>query len=229
MKRLLVGVMLFFSCGLALAAEPATRTIVLVRHGHYDADPGADPKLGPRLSSLGVAQAARVGARLAGMPGRFDALHVSPFQRARDTAATIGAALPDQRFEVLEDLRECMPPSRDARMTKSEKPEDLAACRVQFDRLFTTLFRPAEGAARTELHVAHSGVIRYLVARALGMDETNWAAMSIGHASITRIRIEADGSIKVIAIGDVGHVPPNLQTGASGDRERSLQVVPLSQ
>src|SRR5688572_20749180 len=117
MRGVLPGVLFLFAAGLASAAEPAARTIVLVRHGHYDADPAADPKLGPRLSPLGVAQAALVGARLAGLPERFDALHVSPFQRARDTAATIGAALPEGRFDVLEDLRECMPPSRDARMT----------------------------------------------------------------------------------------------------------------
>jgi serine/threonine-protein phosphatase PGAM5 len=147
--------------------------------------------------------------------------------RARDTAAAIGASFPNRRFAVIEDLAECTPPTRVARIMKEEKPEDLAACRAQLDRLFTTHFRPAEGAARSELFVAHGNVIRYLVSRALGLDEKNWLSMSVGHASITRIRIEADGSFKVIAVGDVGHLPPNMLTGASGDAERDLRVAPL--
>lgn len=226
MKRVLTGALLFLIAGLAVAA-PATRTFVLVRHGHYDSDPAADPKLGPHLSPLGVAQGQLVGARLAGLPTRFDALHVSPMQRARDTAAAVGASFPDRRFGVVEDLAECTPPTRVARIMKEEKAEDLAACRAQLDRLFTTHFRPAEGVARTELVVAHGNVIRYLVARALGLDELNWLSMSVGHVSITRIRVEADGSFKVIAVGDVGHLPPNMLTGASGDAERDLRVAPL--
>jgi serine/threonine-protein phosphatase PGAM5 len=42
--------------------------------------------------------------------------------------------------------------------------------------------------------------------------------MSLGHASITTIYIKADGSMQVIAAGDVGHIPPNLQSGTSADR-----------
>jgi serine/threonine-protein phosphatase PGAM5 len=33
--------------------------------------------------------------------------------------------------------------------------------------------------------------------------------------------------MKVIAVGDVGHLPPNLLTGATGDPERSLAVPSL--
>lgn len=228
MNRWLVGAVLFaLAAGAGFAEAAAPRTIVLVRHGHYDADPAADPRLGPHLSPLGVAQAHLVGARLAGLPARFDGLYVSPLQRARDTAAAIAGVFPGRDFELIEDLAECTPPSREARIMQSEPAADLAACRAQLDRLFKAQFRPAEGAARTELFVAHGNVIRYLVTRALGVDETAWLSMSVGHVSITRIRIEADGSFKVIAVGDVGHLPPNLLTGASGDGERDLQVAPL--
>jgi serine/threonine-protein phosphatase PGAM5 len=48
--------------------------------------------------------------------------------------------------------------------------------------------------------------------------------MSVGNASITRIRIEANGEYKVLSVGDVGHLPPSMQTGASGDPERSLAI-----
>jgi serine/threonine-protein phosphatase PGAM5 len=209
------------------AAEPAFRTIVLVRHGHYAPDPSADPRLGPHLSALGVAQARLAGARLAGLPVRFDKLYASPLQRARDTAASIAADLPGRPFQLEDDLAECTPPSREKRVAASEKPADLAACQRQLERLYAAHFRPAEGASSTELYVCHGNVIRYLTTRALGVDPTAWLSMSIGHASITRIRIAPDGSMQVIAVGDVGHLPPNLQTGASGDPERNLENAAL--
>lgn len=230
MLKLIVVILLACFALVAQAAEPiapaapAARTIVLVRHGHYLADPAADARLGPALSSLGVAQAHLVGSRLAGLPTRFDALKVSPMQRARDTAATIAAGSPDRHFEVIADLAECTPPTRRTAATAGENPEDLAACKAQFDRLFAKHFRPAQGVEQTELMVCHGNVIRYMVMRALGVDPAAWLELSISHASITRIRIEADGSFRVISVGDVGHVPPNLLTGASGDADRSLDV-----
>ena len=51
--------------------------------------------------------------------------------------------------------------------------------------------------------------------------------MSVGHASITTIRVEVDGRFKVIAVGDVGHIPPNLRTGATGDAARTLAIPAL--
>jgi len=227
---LLCALLLFLPMGLQAAETPAAaaRTIVLVRHGHYSPDPAADERLGPGLSPLGVAQAHLVGARLAALPTRFDALYVSPMQRARDTAATIAADFPGRRFEVIDDLAECTPPTRRTDVTKDEKPSDLIACKARLDRIFSDHFRPAAGAERTELLVCHGNVIRYLVTRALGVDTAAWLEMSVGHASITRIRIEADGSFKIVSVGDVGHLPPNLLSGASGDGERSLAIPPLS-
>ena len=230
MAKLLLSVLLLLASTIALAAEPAppaARTIFLVRHGQYEPDPAADPKLGPHISPLGVAQAHLVGARLAALPLRFDALYVSPLQRARDTAATVAGDFPGRQFIVIDDLAECTPPTRDAKITAEEKPEDLAACQAQLERVFAAYFRPATGKERSELFVCHGNVIRYLVTRALGVDAKAWLAMSVGHGSITKIRIEANGSMKVIAVGDVGHLPPNLLTGASGDPERSLELAPL--
>ncbi|MEO8161236.1 MAG: histidine phosphatase family protein [Arenimonas sp.] len=232
MKKIALAVLMLALAGLAQAGEPAApavRTIVLVRHGQYDADPAADPKLGPHLSALGVAQAHIVGARLAALPGGFDVLYTSPLQRARDTAAAIAGDFPGREFKVLDDLAECTPPTRVARIMAEEKPEDLAACKAQLDRVFAEHFKPAQGKPSTELYVCHGNVIRYLATRALGVDDTAWLAMSVGHASITRIRVQADGSFKLISVGDVGHLPPNLLTGATGDPERTLQVAPLPQ
>lgn len=235
MKKLLLPLCLVLSA-VASAAEPAAkspaadtpaaRVIVLVRHGHYVADPAVDEKIGPGLSPLGVAQASLAGARLAGLPTPFDARHVSPMQRARDTAAAIAAATTGPDFDTIADLAECTPPTRRTEITAEETPEDLAACQAKLERVFAKYFVPAAGAERQELFVCHGNVIRYLVTRALGVDSMAWLEMSVGHASITKIRVEPDGRFKVIAVGDVGHLTPNLLTGASGDPERAL-VAPV--
>lgn len=206
------------------APAPAARTIVLVRHGNYVADDSIDEKIGPHLSPLGVAQAYLAGARLAGSATAFDHLYVSPMQRARDTAAAIAPEIPGRKFEVVGDLAECTPPTRRADIMAREKPDDLAACKEKLDRDFERFFKPAMGANQTDLIVCHGNVIRYLTTRALGVDTKAWLEMSVGHASITTIRVDANGKFKVIAVGDVGHIPPNLRTGASGDAERSLAI-----
>jgi len=223
MKTMLFGLAVLFSgvCfpGMAAADEaaPAARTLVLVRHGQYLETPDADENLGPGLSALGVAQARMTGARLAAMPYHFDALYVSPLQRARDTAASIGEAIGNDRFTVLPDLSECTPPTRRKDIMDRTTPEELAACKGQLERLFAAHFRPAEGGEKHELLVCHGNVIRYLVTRALDVDTTAWLGMSVGHASLTTIRVEADGRIKLLGIGDTGHIPANLTTAASGD------------
>jgi len=149
-------------------------------------------------------------------------------QRARDTAAVIAGDLHNARFSVVDDLAECTPPTRDAALMAKEKPADLAACKAQFDRAFARLFLPAQDRERSDLLVCHGNVIRSMVVRALGVDADAWLAMSVGHASITKIRIQPDGSFKIISVGDVGHLPPNLLTGASGDPDRSLAIPVLS-
>jgi serine/threonine-protein phosphatase PGAM5 len=224
--------LLLLACSLAAPARaadvPAERTVVLVRHGNYIPDPKIDDRIGPHLSPLGSAQAHLAGARIAGMPETFDHLYVSPMQRARDTAAIIGEGLPGRRFEVVDDLAECTPPTWRADVAKDEKPKDMAACKARLDRVFARFFHPAANRPETDLLVCHGNVIRYLVTRALGVDAKAWLGMSIGHASITRIRVRADGGISVIAVGDVGHIPPNLLSGASGDpRSRSLDIPAL--
>ena len=215
--------LLVLSPGVAIAESPvgATRTLVLVRHGHYDRVEGGDERSSMGLSQLGVAQARLAGARLAALTRRFDEHHVSPLMRARDTAAVIGDGIAGAVFDVDEDLAECTPPTRRREITKDEKPEDLAACRAQLDRAFERYFRKTDR-DRSDLLVCHGNVIRYFVTRALGIDTEAWLEMSVGHASLTTIRIEPDGRMKVIAVGDVGHLPSGLLTGATGDAEPTL-------
>lgn len=209
--------------GEAPAPAPAARTIILVRHGNYVLDDAGSP-LGPGLSPIGFAQAKLAAARLAGMPGTFDAILSSPMTRAHETAKVTAAELPGVPLEVIPELAECTPATRRKEITKDEKPEEMAACATKLDALFKERFVPAMGAERRELFVCHGNVTRYLVTRALGVDPEAWLEMSVGHASLTQIRVEPDGRFKVIAVGDIGHIPPNMQTGASGMVERQLGV-----
>lgn len=205
--------------GASAADAPAARTIVLLRHGHYASDPKADPELGPGLTALGVAQAHLAGARLAGGPA-FDAIIASPLTRAQDTAKVVASDLRRASIETLPELAECGPPTRrGAEASATER-----ACAEKLDRVFAERFKPASGAERRELLVCHGNVIRYLTTKAMGVDPKAWLSMSIGHASLTTIRVAPDGSMQVIAVGDVGHLPGSLLTGAAGDPERSLGV-----
>lgn len=204
--------------------EAQARTIVLVRHGHYAADPKADPFLGPGLTDLGVAQARLLGARLAGMPKAFDVVMASPMIRAQETARVIVADLGQAPIETVADLAECTPPTRRADVVAGTSAEDLADCARQLNRLFETQFRPAHGQPDRLLMVAHGNVTRYLITKVLGVDSKAWLEMSIGHTSMTTMRIEADGSYRLLGAGDVGHLPPNLQTGTISDPERNLAV-----
>ena len=159
------------------AAVTAARTIVLVRHGYYVPDPAANERPGPHLAPIGVAQARLTGARLAALPTRFDAMYVSPVQRARDTAAIIAGDFPGRHFEVVDDLAECTPPTWRTEITAQEKPAELAACKAQFDRLFARYFKPASGHERAELMVCHGNVIRNMVVRAIGVEPKAWLEM----------------------------------------------------
>lgn len=215
--------LLLLAAGAACAddAPPAPRTMVLMRHGHYAPSPDADPKLGPGLTPLGVAQARLAGARLAGMPAPFDALLASPMTRAQETARVVASDLRGAAIETLPPIAECTPPTR---RTLADPPEEMAACAKTLDAVFDARFKPARGAARRELWVCHGNVIRYLTTRALNVDPKAWLEMSIGNASLTTIRIAPDGTMQVIGVGDVGHLPPSLSTGSSADAEKSLAV-----
>jgi len=206
----------------AAGSPPMGRTIFLVRHGAYQADP-ANPSPGPGLLPVGVAQAKLAASRLAAM-GKFDAVLSSPMTRAHETARVIAAEVSNGSVQIVPELEECTPPTRRKEITRDESAESLARCKARLDALFAQRFVPAAGSPRRELFVAHGNVIRSMVVRALGVDPEAWLEMSLAHASITEILVEPDGRFKVISAGDVGHLPLNLQSGVTGVSDKSLTV-----
>lgn len=189
-----------------------TRTIYLVRHGNYDfSNAPADDE--GSLNPLGIAQARLVAARLRGMPVTFTSLTASTLPRARQTGAIIGQSLPGLSFQTTPLLRECTPRTWRADVMKDEKPADLDAAGKQLDEAFAKFFVPAKDADQHDILVCHGNVIRYFVTKALGVDTHAWLNMSVAHCSLTMIQVTPAGTFKVLAVGDAGHIPPNLQSG----------------
>ena len=200
-----------------------SRTLYLIRHGQYDHDDDRDPDVGKALVPLGVTQARLLSARLQGMPVHFSALHSSTMTRARETARVIGDDL-DLQMKTSRLLRECTPPTWRQDIMEKETEEELADCKQQIDAAFAEYFTPVADTERHELIIGHGNVIRSFVSRALQVDPQSWLGMSIGNCSLTIIHVHADGTMKVLAYSDLGHIPPNLQTRTSPGRPRDLRV-----
>ncbi len=193
------------------------RTIYLIRHGFYDHADVADPDVGKALVPLGVAQARLVGARLRALPVEVDALYSSTMTRARQTARVIHEEFPDLEVQQTRVLRECTPTTRRQDIMQTLEPGEAAECEEQLQRAFDEFFVPSPERDRHDVLVCHGNVIRYLVTRAQDVDPHSWLTMSVGNCSMTVIRVHVDGSFKILSVGDVGHLPPNMQTGSYSD------------
>ena len=59
----------------------------------------------------------------------------------------------------------------------------------------------------------------------LKVDAPVWAGMSVAHASLTVIEVRPDGSARVLAVGDSGHIPsPLVSWGDASDRQLTVPV-----
>jgi len=220
MVRVLVCACLVLVCSVATAAEAtAPRTLYLVRHGAYVPDRNADPRFGPGLTPLGVAQARLIAARLNGSGVTFDSMTSSTLLRARETAAVMHETLASVPLAQSPLISECTPPVVEP--AEGEAARERAECARQLDQAFAEFFTAAPGPKRSnDILVAHGNVIRYLVMKALKVDPRAWLGMSVAHASLTVIQVQPDGSMKVLAVGDSGHIPsPLLSWGDAGDRQ----------
>jgi serine/threonine-protein phosphatase PGAM5 len=105
-----------------------------------------------------------------------------------------------------------------------ETEADLQACTDQLEEAFPLYFAPSPDVDRHDVVVCHGNVIRYFVTKALKVDSMAWLGMSIGNCSLTVITIEADGGMKLLSFGDVGHIPPNLTTRTAPETDVDLEV-----
>ena len=213
----------------AAAQAPAsfTRTIYLVRHGNADYSVKGDETVVNGLTPLGIAQARLVAARLRGLPGKFTALIASPLTRARETGQIIQQELAPLPLQISPLLRERTPRTWRTEATKAETPASLDAAEAQLNQTFATYCVPAKDADQQDVLVCHGNVIRYFVMKALGVDTQAWLGLALANGSLTIIQVKADGTCKVLAVGDAGHIPPNLQSGLTA-AEPQLVVTPAA-
>jgi serine/threonine-protein phosphatase PGAM5 len=141
--------------------------------------------------------------------------------RARETALVIGEEFPNLELQTSALIRECVPPTWRQDIMVEEEPADIEACQLTLEKAYPIYFKPSPETDRHDVIVCHGNVIRYFVTKVLGVDTESWLRMSIGNCSLTVVTIAADGSMKLLTYGDVGHIPPNLQTrtapGGPGD------------
>jgi serine/threonine-protein phosphatase PGAM5 len=162
--------------------------------------------------SLGEQQAELVAARLQSLPANMTSLHSSTMTRARQTAEIIGRAFPDLTIEMSRDLRECTPPTWREDIMAEHAAGEADSCSRQLERAFARYFRPAADREAHDILVCHGNVIRYFVCRALGVEPRAWLGMTIANCSLTIIRVQPDGAMKMVSFSDVGHLPCDLQT-----------------
>ena len=218
----------------------------VVRHGEteWNATGRYQGQTDVALSQVGVAQARRLAARLAGM--HFDAVYSSDLARALDTARLLAGVLADNPAVRTEPgLREIdvgelsgkvrgeieaqfpgyiaalhADPWR-ARRPGGESMADLAA---RVGRTFEVLCQRHAG--QRVLVVTHGGVVRVAVSLAIGgHDKHVWARLSVANTSITRVALGSHAGSRagqLIGFNDVAHLErlswPDTQDDLSRDK-----------
>ncbi len=228
-RRLAIYWVLFslLLCGGAEARLPEyeepIRAVYLIRHGEYDQEDERDPDVGRALVGLGYAQARLIAARLVETGTVFTSIQASTMTRARQTGEVVAACFPGLELALHRDIRECTPTTRRQDIMAREDPAEVAACEANLAAAWDRIFRHAGGTDAHDIVVCHGNVIRWFVTRALEVDNEAWLGMSIANCSLTVIQVKPDGSCKLVAFADAGHIPPDMQTypgtSVAGDHE----------
>jgi len=189
------------------------RTIYLIRHGQYDHNDKSNPDTGKALVPLGIAQSRLISNRLKSIPVKMNSLISSTMTRARETAMIINQDFPELKLQQSTLIRECTPPTWREDIMERENPEDLKICTDKLDSAFSKYFIPSpDEEDKHDIIVCHGNVIRYFVTKILKVETMSWLQMTMGNCGLTLVRINPDGSMKLVSFNDMGHIPPNLQT-----------------
>lgn len=226
MKRIIRTLLALAVAGAAIAAfapawaqAPAAKRpsgvhyVYLIRHGMYDYDSTVtDDALGNRLNALGHEQAKLVGQRFAGLPVKVNSLVASPYLRALETAEDMGR---EMKMKPVVDtlIHECTP-SFESRpeYTRIASDEEMAACEANLAAAYAKYLAPTPDADTYDVLVAHGNVIRWLVCKSLGLDPQLWRRFTIGNCSVTALVVAPDGTVRMAAYSDTGHLPVEKQT-----------------
>lgn len=101
-------------------------------------------------------------------------------------------------------------------------------CVANIEQAFNQYFIPSpDKNDRHDLIVCHGNVIRYFVTKVLNVDTMSWLQMSITNCSLTIVRVLPDGTMKLDAFSDYGHIPENMRTFTGGDNELKKLLLPV--
>jgi len=217
MTRLLLSLVLLSvlaapALGVLPTRDEPVRTIILIRHGEYEHDRECDEDVGCGLVALGRQQAHLVAARLKGLPIEFTSIQASAMTRARQTGAIIAEYFPGLDLALHRDIRECTPTTRREDIMADLEPGEAAECEANLEAAWERIFVPAVEDHEFDIVVCHGNVIRWFVTRVLDVDPEAWLQMSIANCSLTFVQVRADGSKKLIAFADSGHLPYTMTT-----------------
>jgi len=191
--------------------EPV-RTIILIRHGEYEHDEDCDEDVDCGLVVLGRQQARLTADRLKAMPITFTSIQASAMTRARQTGGIIAERFPGLDLVLQRDIRECTPATRREDIMAEMKPGEAAECEANLEAAWQRIFVPASDANEYDIVVCHGNVIRWFATRVLEVDPLAWLGMSIANCSLTVVQVRADGSKKLVAFADSGHIPYSMTT-----------------
>jgi len=217
MRTVLVMLLVILTASAATATIPThdepTRTVYLVRHGWYDWDNDDDPDVGKALITLGRQQARLIADRLDAMDVTFNSVQASAMTRARQTGEFIAPRFPHLELEIHRDIRECLMTTRRQDIMDDLDEGEAEECEERLEAAWARIFAPVTGDQdEHDIIVCHGNVIRWFVTHALEVDLEAWLGMSVSNASLTTIQVRADGSFKVLGVGDSGHIPYHMNT-----------------
>ncbi|KAG5894720.1 hypothetical protein JTB14_006140 [Gonioctena quinquepunctata] len=191
----------------------AVRHIILIRHGQYNLNGQCDEER--FLTELGRLQAKYTGQRLKELEFPYTDIVKSTMCRAQETGSIISELLLNVPVSNCDFLREGapVPPEPPIGGWKPENYfyQDGSRIEAAFRKYFHRADPSQEKDSYTIL-VCHANVIRYFVCRALQFPAEAWLRLSLNNGSITWISITPSGRCILRALGDSGHMPPNVIT-----------------
>lgn len=202
------------------------RTIYLIRHGDYAPQNDSLPDSENIFTPLGIAQACLVSTRLKSMNIIFNSLTSSTMTRAKQTALVINKDFPELKLEQSNLIMECTPPSWRKDVMAGVDTSEKGECVENLEQAFQKYFIPSpDDKNRNDIIVCHGNVIRYFVTKVLKVDTMAWLQMSISNCSLTIIRILPDGTMKLDAFSDYGHIPENMRTFTGGKNKPKALLI----
>lgn len=191
--------------------EPV-RTVFLIRHGEYEHDSECDEDIGCGLVTLGRQQARIMADRLKAMPLEFTSIQASAMTRARQTGEIIASSFPELDLTLERDIRECTPSTWRRDIMLDLEPGEAAECEENLEAAWARIFVPAKVVNEYDIVICHGNVIRWFATRVLRIDPMAWLQMSIANCSLTVVQVRADGTMKLVAFADSGHIPYSMTT-----------------